>query len=82
MNIFLRLLLIVIIIFGLTKIIQAQTITCLPCDQLGMSVNVGSQETSISLYHSGQYLTHPRSENFFVWNFSDQQGTLSYIKIL
>ena len=78
MNIFLRLLLVVIIIFGLTKIIQAQTITCLPCDQLGMSVNVGSQETSISLYHSGQYLTHPRSENFFVWNFSDQQGTLLY----
>ena len=78
MNIFLRLLLVVIIIFGLTKIIKAQTITCLPCDQLGMSVNVGSQETSISLYHSGQYLTHPRSENFFVWNFSDQQGTLLY----
>ena len=43
---------------------------------LGMSVNVGSQETSISIYHSGQYMTHPQSENIFIWEFTDQQGNI------
>ena len=32
---------------------------------LGMSVNVGSQETSISLYHSGQYMTPPTIRKYF-----------------
>ena len=40
---------------------------------LGMSINVGSQETSISIYHSGQYMTHPRPENIFTWEFSDRE---------
>ena len=63
--------------FGLTQITMAQgVITAVPCDMLGMSVNVGSQETSISIYHSGQYMTHPQEHNFFVWEFSDQQGNL------
>ena len=43
---------------------------------LGMSVNVGSQETMISIYHSGQYMTHPQSENIFMWEFTDQQGNI------
>ena len=51
-------------------------ITAVPCDMLGMSVNVGSQETSISIYHSGQYMTHPQSENIFMWEFTDQQGNI------
>ena len=55
---------------------QAQVITCVPCNQLGMSVNVGSRESSISIYHSGQYMTHPRTENNFNWEFSDQQGKI------
>ena len=55
---------------------KAQVITAVPCDMLGMSINVGSQETSISIYHSGQYMTHPREYNVFVWEFSDQQGNL------
>ena len=55
---------------------KAQVITAVPCDMLGMSINVGSQETSISIYHSGQYMTHPREYNVFVWKFSDQQGNL------
>tara|TARA_B100001758_G_scaffold210023_1_gene192529 strand:+ start:36 stop:248 length:213 start_codon:yes stop_codon:yes gene_type:complete len=46
---------------------KAQVITAVPCDMLGMSINVGSQETSISIYHSGQYMTHPREYNIFVW---------------
>ena len=43
---------------------------------LGMVMNVGSQETSISIYHSGQYMTSPDSENVFMWEFTDQQGNI------
>ena len=53
---------IALILFQTTN---AQVITSVPCDMLGMSINVGSQETSISIYHSGQYMTHPRPENIF-----------------
>jgi hypothetical protein len=69
-----RILLIFFIFLGLSQAINAQEITAVPCDMLGMSVNVGSQETSISIYHSGGYMTHPRPENIFTWEFSDQQG--------
>ena len=62
--------------FVLIHTIQAQVVTAVPCDMLGMSVNVGSQETSISIHHSGQYMTHPQSENIFTWEFSDQQGNI------
>ena len=55
---------------------NAQVITAVPCDMLGMSVNVGSQETMINIYHSGQYMTHPQSENIFMWEFTDQQGNI------
>ena len=67
---------VLIISFGLIQTTQAQVITAVPCDQLGMSVNVGSQETSISIYHSGQYMTHPRTENVFTWKFTDQQENI------
>ena len=60
-------------LLSFSQIMQAQ-ITALPCDMLGMSVNVGSQETMINIYHSGQYMTHPQSENIFMWEFTDQQG--------
>ena len=39
-------------------------------------MNVSSQETAISIYHSGQYMTHPQSENIFMWEFTDQQGNI------
>lgn len=64
------------IVLGLSQSSGAQVITAVPCDMLGMSVNVGSQETSISIYHSGGYMTHPRPENIFTWEFSDQQGNI------
>ena len=67
------------IVFGLTQITKSQVITCVPCNQLGMSINVGSQQTSISIYHSGQYMTHPRTENIFIWEFSDQQGNILHL---
>ena len=55
---------------------NAQVISAVPCDMLGMSVNVGSQETMINIYHSGQYMTHPQDQNVFVWEFKDQQGNM------
>ena len=65
------------IALGLAQITKAQgVITAVPCDMLGMVMNVGSQETSISIYHSGQYMTHPQSENTFYWEFTDQQGNV------
>ena len=75
-------LLILAITFGLYQSIQAQVITCVPCDQLGMVMNVGSSETSISIYHSGQYMTHPQSENIFMWEFTNQQGIIVHQDIL
>ena len=75
-----KFLIILTISLSLSHLINAQGIvTCVPCDMLGMSVNVGSSETSISIYNSGQYMTHPQSENIFVWEFSDQQGNILYL---
>ena len=70
------------ITFGLHQSIQAQVITCVPCDQLGMVMNVGSSENSISIYHSCQYMTHPQSENIFMWEFTNQQGNIVHQDIL
>ena len=39
-------------------------------------MNVGSQETAISIFHSGQTMTFPQSENIFMWEFTDQQGNI------
>ena len=63
-------------LMSFSLITPAQVVTAVPCDMLGMVMNVGSQETSISIYHSGQYMTHPQSENIFVWRFSDQQANI------
>lgn len=65
-----------VVVLGLTQKIKSQVITAVPCDMLGMSVNVGSSQTSISIYHSGQYMTHPRENNIFSWEFTDQQGNI------
>ena len=71
-----KILQILALVFGLTQITIAQVITAVPCDMLGMVMNVASQETMISIYHSGQYMTHPREHNVFTWEFSDQQGNI------
>ena len=70
--------LLIAFVFGVSQLSEAQVITCVPCDMLGMSVNVGSQETMISIYHSGQYMTNPQDQNVFMWEFSDQQGNIVY----
>jgi hypothetical protein len=71
-----KIILTISIAFVITQIIKAQVITAVPCDMLGMSVNVGSSTNSISIYHSGQYMTHPRENNIFSWKFTDQQGNI------
>lgn len=72
-----KFLLSLVIAIGLTQITTAQ-ITCLPCDQLVMSVNVGSDTNSLSIYHSGQYLTHPQESNVFAWDITDMQGNIIF----
>ena len=71
-----KIILTISIAFVITQIIKAQVITAVPCDMLGMTVNVGSSTNSISIYHSGQYMTHPRENNIFSWKFTDQQGNI------
>ena len=71
-----------VVVLGLTQKIKSQVITAVPCDMLGMTVNVGSSQTSISIYHSGQYMTHPQSENIFTWEFTDQQGNILHQDII
>ena len=72
-----KILLTLAIAFGLTQITKAQTITCIPCDQLSMTVNV-SDTNYLNIYHAGQYLTHPQEFNVFVWEFTDQQGNIIF----
>ena len=45
----LKKILILFIVLGLSHATKAQVITAVPCDMLGMVMNVGSQETSISI---------------------------------
>lgn len=73
-----KILLTLAIAFGLIQITKAQVVTCLPCDQLSMSVNVGSDTNALNIYHAGQYLTHPQEFNVFVWEFTDQQGNIIF----
>ena len=70
------------IAFGLIQTTQAQVVTAVPCDMLGMSVNVGSQETSISIYHSGQYMTHPQPQKIFLCGSLQTNKETYYIKTL
>jgi hypothetical protein len=65
-----------VVVLALSQITKAQVVTAVPCDMLGMSVNIGSSTNSISIYHSGQYMTHPQEHNIFSWEFKDQQGNI------
>lgn len=72
-----KILLTLAIAFVLIQITKAQVITCLPCDQLSMTVNV-SDTNYLNIYHAGQYLTHPQEFNVFAWEFTDQQGNIIF----
>ena len=64
---------VLIVFLGLT--LQAQVVTTVPCDQMGLSVNV-SDTNMVSLYHPGHYLTWPRTSNVIEWIVSDKQGNV------
>ena len=64
----------VLIVF-LRLTLEAQVVTTVPCDQMGLSVNV-SDTNMVSLYHPGHYLTWPRTSNVIEWTISDQQGSV------
>ena len=64
---------VLIVFLGLT--LQAQVVTTVPCDQMGLSVNV-SDTNMVSLYHPGHYLTWPRTSNVIEWIISDKQGNV------
>ena len=71
-----------IVVFTYLQFATGQVTSCVPCNQLGMVMNVGSQQTAISIYHSGQYMTHPRSQNIFTWEFLDHQGNILHLDTL
>ena len=62
--------------------LQAQVITSVGCDSMNLIVNVGSQETALSLYHPGGYLTWPSSENVMEWLFTDEEGNVVHEETL
>ena len=47
-----NIILIIIISLALAPTTKAQVITCVPCDQISMVVNVGSDTTSLNVYHA------------------------------
>ena len=72
-----KILLILAISLGQSVTLKSQVITCLPCDQISMVINV-SDTNYINIYHAGQYLTHPQEYNIFSWEFADNQGNILY----
>lgn len=61
---------------------QAQVITAVPCEDMGLVVNVGSNPNSISLYHPGGYLTWPQTSNVMDWEFTDSAGNVLHETLL
>lgn len=55
---------------------EAQVITSVDCDLMGLVCNVCSQPDVISIYHPGPYLTWPPATNVLEWEFTDSQGNL------
>ena len=70
-----------LLIIGTVGQVHAQ-VTSVGCDSMALVVNVGSQETALSLYHPGGYLTWPTSENVMEWLFTDEEGNVVYEETL
>ncbi|MGB1385081.1 MAG: Kazal-type serine protease inhibitor family protein [Flavobacteriales bacterium] len=73
-------------VFGLFALVcsngLAQVITAVPCDQMSLVVNVGSNPDYINVYHPGGYLTWPPSENVMEWEFTDSEGNVLHEEVL
>ena len=70
-----------LLIIGTVGQVHAQ-VTSVGCDSMALVVNVGSQETALSLYHPGGYLTWPPSENVMDWLFTDEEGNVVHEETL
>ena len=70
-----KIVLLLVVAFGLTKRTKAQVITAVSCDWMGLVVNV-SDTNIVDIYHSGHYLTHPQEYNFIDWEITDNQGNI------
>jgi hypothetical protein len=77
-----HLLLPLLLLTGIVAPLNAQVITSVGCDSMGLVVNVGSQETALNLYHPGGYLTWPPSENVMDWLFTDEDGNVVHEETL
>ena len=55
---------------------NSQVTTTVDCDLMGLVVNVGSDSSSVNLYHPGGYLTWPPAYNVMNWEFTDSEGNL------
>lgn len=64
-----------IMAFGLSHITNAQ-VTTVDCDLTDLTVNVGTIENYVNIYHSGHYLTSPHENNVIAWEITDTQGNL------
>ena len=72
----------IVAIFGFGPLSEAQVITTVDCDLIGLVCNVCSQTSMINLYHPGGYLTWPSSENVMEWEFTDSEGNLLHEETL
>ena len=70
-----------LLIIGTVGQVHAQ-VTSVGCDSMALVVNVGSQETALSIYHPGGYLTWPPSENVMEWLFTDEEGNVVHEETL
>ena len=59
-----------------------QVVTAVPCDEMSLVVNVGSNLNSISIYHPGGYLTWPGESNVMAWEFMDGAGNVIHEEVL
>ena len=70
-----KIFLLTVIAFGLGHAAKAQVVMTVPCDWMGLTVNV-SDTNIVDIYHSGHYLTHPREHNVIDWEITDSQGNI------
>ena len=77
-----QIILVIAAILGFVPSSEAQVITTVDCDLIGLVCNVCSQTNSINLYHPGGYLTWPHSEKVMEWEFTDSEGNLLHEETL
>ena len=71
-----------LLLFMQSSLHGQDVITAVPCDQMGLVVNVGSQPNMVSLYHPGGYLTWPGAYNVMEWEFTDGEGDVLHEETL